>query len=844
MDHQNPQTSAGIPTNENPHQLVPQHLHDQQPRHHLEDDSFELSDDGFSSNFTPERQQQAVQNFDISTGFDTTEDSEIDSDNTRGQFFYDYSSSTDSILLLTPSPYKYQHHRHAPKLATPASIRWKRAPRHEKSSKLSAPVFSEPQATPPSRAESRGRRREQATEEDASIEVERNKRRRRRSSSNRKRRSSSRFLRAEFDEELEDGNRVKRVGIRPDGDLGNMNGASNNDQLPSQDLLEFTPEPILDTLDQQNNSPPTRELENSDPEIKQESIESDVNKTKEQQEPPKSRSSRRSLGSNTSSYSQQTMLKTTRNLTLSDLESSEDDLAPPDLTFRLEPGEGVSVRVNSDRSFVGTTGGGTGVDADGDSFFVNGDVLNEDDELGTPPELLTFRLGDNDPKAGGRDVLLGAEEQRNILGDLEYGHAGPEQEDELPNEEENYDEGGVLENNAQEYNQEYYEEEEFPPEILEKSILSKPRRVIPNSNPYQEDENEFPDYPEEEYEGEVQDQYDEEVADPNYYEGEGEDQAYEPDEALGEDQYYGEEGALDVNQYYEPEEDTAGDQYYDEEAIPNRDHHYEEEEIPYNEQYYEKQGFQNNQDASALLEEPYNAINDPARLHEQQDVDKDHLAEIQSKSEEPQSQETEQLYPTITDTLTESRRDNPSSPTPAHRSLPPLRQSPLPSPPTPPQSIHATQQLPVSLHERGVSILKRKADDTSFAGNHSYMGHFEGDSTIRPDGYSHTQIRVLANPRPRKHSKKRRRIELDWTPKHWSRLYQSIQKANSDSSTTGNITVDNSSGSGNTIINQKEQETNVLPNVPLSVRNEFPEFSQLELARRMLALSRIQKLKK
>lgn len=922
MDHQNPKPQQDL-LNHDHLALVPL----QKPRQTYADNSFASSE----PSFTPSRVHHEDLSFATSNGFGSDSG---DSDTTRGQFFYDYSSSTDSILLLTPSHDKFLSQR--------ASIAGIHTPRRDLLSKLS-PTHSMEQTPPPS-----GRTRK-ATQTDPTTSSSKKN-----SSKRRRRRSSARFLPHENGGEQEGASTRSQTGITSGESLDH-----GSDVNTGHNLLQMTPIPhthILKTALPNNTVAIKHEEEEplapGDAESpiqtsKTTPLES-IAATSTTRKSSRRRSTRRSFGG--SSYSQQTILKTARNLTLSDLESSEDDLAPPDMTFRLEPGEGVSVRLNPDGSFGG--------EADGESFIA-GSGLNADDDLEDPPELQTFRLGDNATPRG--NSYLRADEQQNILADLDEPHAAPTPDRRNRTRSLSITRSinrsrrmsharhstGLIYNDTQDLSQ-------FTPEELEQSILSGPRRVARDNTQSQEQDTDI----------NLQ-YYEEEEQPPNgqlYYpeldtEIEDDDPAEQPEQYAQVNGHYSpEEDRRNDNEQHNRLENGQEDQYQEDDLVPDPEeacreeqgHAYTESEPYYQEvqgdyqdddraeqEYINPESHDNGNPQHLNEHEPdmehhnttsrnylergnYNgpdnyeelqyAEYESARGYEQGDhpdykeftaheqenqagphereADYDYEEEVERRfhkaesgsryGEEPQGhgdgkqvdgplREGSLVQPDQVEALSNMPTDNygptsrPTQHIPSNQTTrsPPLTQpaffhqtSPrlsvhnsyseaqtLSRPTEPaqtspslsihtssPDALHPSAESPPQLRERGTAILKRKAFETSFADHSIDTTHTTDAADVTHNLGSRKPARVKAQPR-----KKRRRLELDWNANHWNRLYVCLQKLEN--------------GGQGSEAQQSSLPGFNLPDVPLSVRSEFPEFSKLELGRRMLALSRVKALK-
>lgn len=770
----------------------------------------EVGDSSFRSDlsFTPVRNYHGDLSFATSSGFGS--DFSSDNETSRTRFFYDYSSSTDSILLLTPSPRKYNLLHHASSIASTANGGWKQTPRRNRSSKLSAFQLSEPEVTPPSKEF-----RVSARTEEENAEVLEGTRKRRSSSQRRKRRSSGRFLRHEYTEQQADGSEMSRIGIRSDGDLGDEENGGLNDQHSDtgHDLLQMTPIPHAQLLLRQYNT------------ITQPETEPQVEVKEEDNEPSttsRRRSARRSMGS--TSYSQQNMLKTTKHLTLSDLESSEDEVELPELTFRLEPGEGVSVRQNPDGSFVG------GLDLEG-----SGPGL-ADDDLEAPPEMRTFRVDNGDD---GRK-LLRAEEQQNILGDLEDHHEEVEQQVERVS---TTFQSNRIEREEQDLSQ-------FTPEEIERSILSKPRRVIRDTEPAPEPEEEVVPYGD--ILGEEEEYYDDDVPENGevyYPELNTEiEEDEEPQGNFGDVNGAYEQAGYDEDNYQEPGEqyeEHEGQEYYNEDNYPENDIHGETDGAgdmyqtgTTNEQYeqeieeeYLAQEAGHPQKHVSFNEEERQFTEEEHALNEHGDEDQPQDIEPSPSHQSHRGRQVERLYPVIHEASSPRRNVEP----PLTSNSPPLSypsitsRSPL-FQPKPAFAVDQTQDRPPPM-------LKRKVADTSMAA--------AGGSSQSPEQsmVAETTMNMgvpkserLLRRRPRQ---KRRRLELEWGAQHWSRLNECLKKKNRNQGDAAEGADD-----GNEQQQEEEQEYDFLPSVPLRVRNAFPEFPRLELARRMLALNRVIAMKK
>lgn len=763
----------------------------------------EVGDSSFSSDlsFTPVKNYRGDLSFATSSGFGS--DFSGDNDNSRTRFFYDYSSSTDSILLLTPSPRKYNLLQYASSIASTANGGWKQTPRRNRSSKLSAFQLKEPEVTPPSKEF-----RVSARTEGETGEVLKDTRKRRSSSQRRKRRSSGRFLRHEYTEQQADGSEMSKIGIRSDGDLGDEENGELDDPNSDtgHDLLQMTPIPHAQLLLRQYNTLSEPETE---PQVEVKEEDKELSTTSRR------RSARRSMGS--TSYSQQNMLKTTKYLTLSDLESSEEEVELPELTFRLEPGEGVSVRQNPDGSYVG------GLDLEG-----SGPGL-ADDDLEAPPEMRTFRVenGDDERK------FLRAEEQQNILGDLDDHHEEVEVQVERVS---TTFQTNRIEREEQDLSQ-------FTTEEIERSILSKPRRVIRDPEPapsHEEEEAPYGDMLEEDEEG-----YDVPANGEVYYpelnpeiEDDDEPQGYYEDvNGVYEQAAYKEvnyQKSLEQCQEHEEEEYFHEDEYPEITIHGNADDAGDMNQTgTTNEQYeqeieeeYLAQDAGHSQVHVSFNEKERQLMDEDHALNEQGDDDQPQALEPSPSRQSHQRRHVERIYPVIHEASSPRREVEPAlasnSPLLSYSSIPTM------SPLFQPKPTFAVDQS----EDRPPPMLKRKVADTSMAAaagsSQSPEQHMAAETTMNMGAPK--SERLLRGPR-----QKRRRLELDWGAEHWSRLNECLKKKNRNQG-------DAEDAEGFDMA--QEQEYDFLPSVPLRVRNEFPEFPRLELARRMLALNRVIAMKK
>lgn len=790
-------------------------------------------DNSFASSepsFTPTRNLREGQSFATTNGFGSS-----DSETTRGQFFYDYSSSTDSIKLLNPSPSRPNRR----------VLQGNNTPRRD------PPLMEEPNAPSPARAEQ---------QHAPTTETSKNNAKRR------KRRSSTRFVRTEnTDNETHDNDSDPESA----DDLAGAAANTGTDLLqmtpiPHTSFLKKTSRPVVIKQEEVEEDIPataTNEPSNEAPEPGLESNEApepvtESNETPQESEnavqtPSRRRSARRSLGG---SYSQKTVLKASKNLTLSDLESSEDDLEPPDMTFQLDPGEGVSVRVKPD----GTVSG-----IDGESFAADG--VPNDDDLDTPPELQTFRLGDDRPSRSNR--LLRMEESENMLADLDKPTAQtPERRARSQSVTRSVGrsrrQSSVLRERSRR-SQELQDLSQFTAEEIEKSILSGPRRVRRDEPTTQEEEQQFYNedpppngrafFPELNSEIESEEEQvpngvvenQEPYTNGQHYEEEelNDDAAFieDDDQEQYEDPY---NYPNEVSQHHDDSREIY--QLRDDMNITEQSRHFYDQEAEANEEALENEMEEHflRQEAEAEAQNRYQGSRTTAtpevepvleydeRAYDEQAHDEavfndlppprppppQHAPSAASRLSRP-SRTQERLYPDL----------DFSPPAPSgHRAR---TFSPALSPP--PATSGGQDVSPSRVREPGTAILKRKAHDTSFAddwrSNTTTDGSGRADVTFNLE-HKHSRPRQQARARPRT---KRRRLDLDWGAEHWQRLHVCLRSGSAADDLAEEQEQDQ----------EQDQGLGGLPYVPLRVRKELPEFSKLELARRMLALRRIQAMK-